>query len=131
LIVVDSSAIIAILLKEVDADYYKDTVRNAGGLCMAAPNKLEVMMVVGGRMGEDGRNLAQALIDSQRIEVVPFTEALTDIATDAFFRFGKGRNHSARLNFGDCMAYALAKFLDAPLLYKGGDFALTDIKSAA
>jgi ribonuclease VapC len=81
-------------------------------------------------MGQDGIELAQELMDSLRIETTPFTQTLADLAVDAFMRYGKGRSHPAKLNFGDCMAYALAKSLNAPLLYKGGDFALTDVKSA-
>lgn len=86
------------------------------------------MMVAGGRFGADGIGLAQDLIDSCSIEVADWTEALSDIATQAFLRFGKGR-HSAGLNFGDCMAYALAKSLDVPLFYKGNDFAKAGVRN--
>ena len=86
-------------------------------------------MVMGGRFGWDGIVELQSLIAANSIEVISWTEELADVAADAFLRFGKGR-HSAKLNFGDCMAYALAKSLDAPLLYKGADFARTDIRSA-
>ena len=64
------------------------------------------------------------------IRIEPWTDRHADIAQDAFTRYGKGQGHPAQLNFGDCMSYALAKSLDMPLLYKGGDFALTDIRSA-
>lgn len=70
------------------------------------------------------------LIDTLRIEISAWTRQHADIAAEAFLRFGRGRGHAAKLNFGDCMAYALAKSLDAPLLFKGDDFALTDIRSA-
>ena len=83
----------------------------------------------GGRFGRPGLLVAQDLLDENGIETVDWTNSLADIATEAFMRFGKGR-HKASLNFGDCMAYALAKSLDAPLLYKGDDFAKTDIESA-
>jgi ribonuclease VapC len=130
LIVLDSSPLVAVLLREVDADHYKDAVRQADRLYITAPNKLEAMMVVGGKMGQNGIALVQELIGNLQIETVPFTEVLADRATDAFLRYGKGQNHPAKLNFGDCIAYALAKSLDAPLLYKGDDFAKTDIRSA-
>jgi ribonuclease VapC len=130
LIVVDSSPLIAILRKEVDAEQFYDVLRGAGQLSMTAPSKLEVMMVASGRIRSAGPRLAQALIDNMRIDIIPFTESLTDVAATAFMRYGKGQNHPAKLNFGDCIAYALAKSSDVPLLYKGGDFALTDIRSA-
>jgi ribonuclease VapC len=130
LIVLDSSPLVAVMLREVDADHYKDAVRQADRLYITAPNKLEVMMVVGGKMGQNGIALVQELIGNLQIETVPFTEVLADRAADAFLRYGKGQNHPAKLNFGDCIAYALAKSLDAPLLYKGDDFAKTDIRSA-
>ena len=86
-------------------------------------------MVMGGRYGPDGIVELNLLIEANDIEVVSWTSELADAAAEAFLRFGKGR-HPAKLNFGDCMAYALAKSLDAPLLYKGDDFARTDIRSA-
>jgi ribonuclease VapC len=131
LIVVDSSAIIAILLAESDAETFRSALAEADQCVMAASSKLEVMMVAGGRFRADGVETAQAILDQAGVDIVPFAEALSDIAAQAFLRFGKGQSHPAKLNFGDCMAYALAKSLDAPLLYKGDDFALTDIKSAA
>ena len=97
---------------------------------MAAPTKVELLMVAIGRKRVEGRPAVIRLLDQYRIEIMEFTDPLADLAVEAFARFGKGR-HEAGLNFGDCMAYALARSLDAPLLYKGGDFALTDIRSAA
>lgn len=86
-------------------------------------------MVAVGRKAEPGRNMAEALLARFNISVVSWNDSHASIAADAFVRFGKGR-HDAKLNFGDCMSYALAKSLDAPLLYKGDDFSKTDIKSA-
>lgn len=86
-------------------------------------------MVMGGRYGRDGIDELNLLIEANGIEVISWTGELADAAAEAFLRFGKGL-HPAKLNFGDCMAYALAKSLDAPLLYKGDDFAKTDIRSA-
>ena len=86
-------------------------------------------MVAVGRKDVPGRDMAEALLARFNIAVVPWTDDHAGIAADAFLRFGKGR-HPANLNFGDCMAYALAKSLDAPLLFKGDDFSKTDVKSA-
>ncbi len=128
MIVIDSSPLIAIIKNEHDAETYRSAIATASRIIIGAPTKLEVMMVSGGRFGGTGLLVAQDLLDQNSIETVDWTNSLADIAARAFMRFGKGR-HKASLNFGDCMAYALAKSLDAPLLYKGGDFALTDIKS--
>ena len=84
-------------------------------------------MVTGGRDGVAGQAEARLLLEKFDIEMVEWSDALTDTAAEAFMRFGKGK-HPASLNFGDCMAYALAKSLDAGLLYKGGDFSLTDVR---
>ncbi len=86
-------------------------------------------MVAMGRKDDQARLEADDLLEKFGIEIVDWTGQFADLATDAFGKYGKGR-HKAALNFGDCMAYALAKSLDAPLLYKGDDFALTDLRSA-
>lgn len=86
-------------------------------------------MVAGGQFGAEGLLKAQRLLTELGVTIVPWTEDLSDVSVATFMQFGKGR-HPAKLNFGDCMAYALAKSLDAPLLYKGSDFAKTDIRSA-
>jgi ribonuclease VapC len=96
---------------------------------MGAPSKFELFLVMGAAQGEDGVVDARLLLDRLGIEVVDWTSDLADLATNAFLRLGK-RRHRAGLNFGDCMAYALAKALDAPLLFKSDDFALTDIRRA-
>ena len=76
-----------------------------------------------------GINHVEDLVAQFEIQAVPFTPGMAHLAADAFHRFGRGR-HKAALNYGDCMSYALAKSLDAPLLYKGNDFALTDLRNA-
>jgi ribonuclease VapC len=130
LIVVDSSALIAIFKGEIEAPIFRSALSQAALAVMAAPTKIEFMMVAGGRFGQDGLVAAQALLESSGIAVQDWTEVLSNRAVEAFMRYGKGR-HPAKLNFGDCMSYALAKSLNAPLLYKGDNFAKTDIKSAA
>ncbi len=129
MIVVDSSALTAILLCESDHSEFTSAIADAEELFIAAPNALEFSMVAIGKFGDEGRLMAEALITETGLTVVPFDERQLAMALDAFLRFGRGRNHPARLNYGDCMAYALAQFLDAPLLFKGEDFSKTDIRS--
>lgn len=86
------------------------------------------MVAQGNRIGRTTAD-TEALLARPRFRIVPWSDALVAIARDAFLTYGKGR-HPAGLNFGDCMSYALAKSLDAPLLYKGEDFAKTDVRSA-
>lgn len=97
---------------------------------IAAPTLFETMLVAISKKETVGIHHVNALLDQFGIQIVPFSVELAPIAAEAYRRFGKGR-HKAALNFGDCMSYALAKSLDAPLLYKGNDFALTDIRAAA
>jgi ribonuclease VapC len=86
-------------------------------------------MVLASRAGRDVRSQLAAFFRRKDVAVVPFTEEHFQVATDAFPRFGKGR-HRAALNFGDCMAYAVAAVAGLPLLYTGNDFAQTDIPAA-
>jgi ribonuclease VapC len=130
LIVVDSSAIIAILLDEPERHLLERAISEAERAVMSVANALEVIMVAVGKAGGSGRQRAEILIRASQIEITALQPDDWQIAVDVFMRFGRGRGHPAKLNFGDCMAYALAKSLDAPLLYKGEDFALTDIRSA-
>lgn len=127
MMVIDTSALIAVQFGEPEAKQFRSVIRPR--MMVGAPTLLEYYLVVGGRYGDVGRLEAEALVERLDLAVINFTEEMAHIASDAFMRFGKGK-HRAKLNFGDCMAYALAKSLDAPLLYKGGDFAKTDIRSA-
>lgn len=129
MIVVDSSVVIAILWEEVGAARYLDVIKAADSMTIGAPNALEVYMVATGRYGVSAGEKALRSLRTLDIRIADFTPALVAIAGQAFEHFGKGR-HKAGLNYGDCMSYALAKSLDAPLLYKGNDFAMTDIRSA-
>ena len=128
MIVVDSSAIIAIVLAEDDADSLLTVVSNADEAFMAAPSVLELEIVLRAKTGNRGRSAAQVLSELA-ISIVPFSANHLAEAIAAFSRFGRGR-HPAGLNFGDCFSYALAKALAAPLLFKGDDFARTDIRPA-
>ena len=130
MIVVDTSAIIAILFGEPDAPALTEKLMAHGRVLIGAPTLFEVRLVMGGRQQQEGIEDADSLLTQSSIETVAWTAELADLATDAFLRFGKGQGHPAQLNFGDCMAYAVAKSLDAPLLFKGDDFLQTDIRSA-
>jgi ribonuclease VapC len=127
MIVVDTSALIAIVFNEPDAQQYLDALANADRVVIAAPSVLELRTVLCRKLGRDHMFDADALLALPSLEIADWTADDLGFATDALRRFG-GR--PASLNFGDCIVYALAKRLDAPLLYKGEDFARTDIRPA-
>ena len=128
-LVVDSSALVAIIRREPNYDELVDRLEeDVGSAAMAAPTLLETLIVLSSKAGALASSIEQ-LIPSLGIETVAFTPDLAQLAHRAFLQFGKGY-HPARLNFGDCISYALAKSLDAPLLFKGNDFTQTDIRSA-
>jgi ribonuclease VapC len=129
-VILDSSAIVAILLKEEGAEELEAIVAAAPVLGVGAPTFVESLMVLSSRFGRElaARNLEGFLSRSDAV-VVSFTEDHTRAAAEAFARFGKGR-HRAALNFGDCMSYAVAKLAGQPLLCTGSDFAKTDLKLA-
>lgn len=131
MIIVDTSALISIYLREDDSTMFEEALFTNQTALIAAPTALEFVMVAQSRRST--RNIAASpdiVLTTHGLRVEPWTARHLAIARDAFTRFGKGQGHPARLNFGDCIAYALAKSLDAPLLYKGDDFARTDIRSA-
>jgi ribonuclease VapC len=130
LIVVDTSALVAILLGEPDAAVFSAALAGASKRLLSAVTRVELSLVIEGRKGEPGRALLEQLLADGEFEIVAVTAQHAEIAIDAFRRFGK-RRHPAGLNIGDCFSYALAKSLDAPLLFKGADFAATDIRAAA
>jgi ribonuclease VapC len=129
MIVVDSSALIAITLGEPEEKAFTQCIETAGHSVVSAPTYLETSNVLEGRHGAAGRMQFEAAMRrfaGPGLSVVSFDEAMADLAREGFRRYGKGR-HPAALNFGDCFAYALAKALDAPLLFKGTDFGKTDV----
>lgn len=127
--VVDTSAIVAILLGEVGYERYVRALADAETCLMAAPTWLECAMVITTRLGQPGMDAMEQLLAGALVEVVPFDEELARAAHRAWIQFGKGR-HPAALNFGDCISYALARQSKAPLLFKGLDFAQTDALAA-
>ena len=124
--VLDSSAIVAIHLKEPGHERLIEAIENAEVVVVGVPTLLEAAMVLTTRLGQDARPLLYALVRRLEAEVVAFSEEHLDAATAAFLRFGRGR-HPAGLNFGDCMSYAVAVVASMPLLFTGEDFARTDI----
>jgi ribonuclease VapC len=127
-IAVDTSAIIAVLLGEPEADEFRGMLLTNEPYVIG-PILLETVMVLSRRIPTKPDEWLLAFLFSIGAETVPFDQQMTVLAQDAFLAFGKGR-HPAKLNFGDCMAYALAKSQGMPLLFKGDDFALTDIARA-
>ena len=127
--VLDSSAIVAIHLKEPGHDRLIDAIDRAEVVVIGAPTLLETAMVLTTRLGQDARPLLSAFLRRLEAEVIAFNEEHLDAATTAFLRFGRGR-HPAALNFGDCMSYAVASVAGLPLLFTGADFAQTDIARA-
>ena len=128
--IVDSSALVAILLEEPEALRLTTAIAQSPVCLLPSSCFLEASMILIGRHGEDGQLNLDLYLARSRMEIVPFTEPQARLARDAFKRYGKGR-HPAQLNFGDCMAYALAKETGEELLFKGTDFSQTDISVAA
>ncbi len=127
--VIDSSALIAIMVGEPERRSFIEAVTAADTRLVGAPTMLEASMVVLSRTGEGRLQDLRDFCAGGAVEMVPFGPEHVELAVDAFRRFGKGR-HPAGLNFGDCFSYALAKATGEPLLFKGDDFSQTDIKRA-
>jgi ribonuclease VapC len=124
--VVDTSALLAIFLAEPERRQFLDVITQDGTRCISAANVLETGIVLEARRGEAAGREFDLFLHHARLEVVPVDSDQIEIARVAWRKYGKGR-HRAGLNFGDCFAYALAKVLDQPILFKGDDFTHTDI----
>lgn len=130
MIVVDSSALVAIFEHELDAALFATAIRHADRLLISAVNAHETGMVMRARHGEAAVDrMWRFLREENDFEIVPFDEAQAREALSAFGRYGKGIDPKARLNLADCVAYALAKNMNSPLLFKGDDFLATDISA--
>ena len=128
MIAVDTSALLAIALEEAERDQFTNIIGT--NLCIiGATTVMETHMLLRQRIGAEGIEFLENLLARRTVTVIAFDSILLPIARLAFDRYGRGR-HRAGLNFGDCMAYAIAKANNVPLLFKGNDFALTDIHSA-
>ena len=125
--VIDTSAILAILQNEPEQDAFIEAIESADIRLVSAASFFEASIVILTRYGMDGILDLDLFLAKARIEISSVDSDQANIARRAFREFGRGR-HPAELNFGDCFSYALAKSLDLPLLFKGNDFSKTDIR---
>ena len=126
---VETSAIVAMMLEEAGADELFESLKTADRPVTTVINAFEAALSVG-RTIENyplSMRLVPQFLQSARIEMIGLDAGLYPVLVDAYLRFGKGTGHPAKLNFGDCFSYAFAKRAGVPLLYKGNDFAETDI----
>ena len=128
--ILDTSAIIAILRNEPDASRFTEAIQAGETRIVSAATYLEAAIIVDSNRDPVLSRRLDELIEQANVSIEPVTDAQARIARDAYRDFGRGSGHPARLNFGDCFAYALAKATGEPLLFKGSDFAHTDIASA-
>ncbi len=127
--ILDSSAIVTVFLREKGSDRVLDALETADVCRVGAPTLVETAMVLTSRLGDDGRTMLLSLLQEVNVDVLSFGDAHWRIAQSAFVRYGKGR-HPAALNFGDCLTYATAYVAGEPLLCVGDDFAQTDLELA-
>jgi ribonuclease VapC len=125
--VIDSSALIALLLGEPETADFVATIAAAPGRVVSAPTYLETAIVILARSGPKAQEQFDRLLIDLEIEVVPFARDQAALAISAYQKYGKGSGHAAGLNFGDCLSNALAKLREEPLLFKGNDFSRTDL----
>jgi ribonuclease VapC len=128
-LIVDASALVAILLQEPEAKALTRALGVATFKGLSAASYLETAVVIDGRGDPVASRQVDNLIARSSIQIEPVTASQALIARAAYRDFGRGSGHPAKLNFGDCFSYALAKTLDEPLLYKGDDFGHTDLRS--
>jgi ribonuclease VapC len=127
--ILDASAIIAILCDEPEAVEFAEAIEEAAERRISAVNYVEAAVVVDGSRDPVASRRFDDLIREAKILIEPVTEAQAELAREAYRDFGRGSGHPAKLNFGDCFAYALARDKREPMLYKGDDFGHTDIQA--
>ena len=127
--IVDSSAVVAVLLREPERDHLLDRLAASPRRGIGTPTLVETGLVLAARTGERAESLLRGAITELDLTPVVFDDRHRHAALKAFQRYGRGR-HPARLNFGDCMSYAVAKVAGAPLLFTGDDFTQTDLTAA-
>jgi ribonuclease VapC len=125
--VIDTSALIAILFAEVEKDIFLQAIATDGVRLMSASTHTETSIVFAVRYGWENLPKLDSLIETLDIKIIPFSLEQSTVARAAYLKYGKGR-HPARLNMGDCFSYALAITMNEPLLFKGNDFSQTDIQ---
>jgi ribonuclease VapC len=128
--VTDTSAIIALLHDEAEADAFKVAFHEADAVFISSATALEVSCVARSVRFDDGSARLLALLDLLALTSVPFDDEQLAVARHAYTAYGRGSGHAANLNMGDCFSYALAKSRNLPLLFKGDDFVHTDIEPA-
>ena len=131
MIAIDSSALMAIILDEPERKSFLDILDRAEKALVSAATLIESRMVAHGKGGEKLVLALDEIVQGYTMEIVPPGPAEIEIAHSAFVKYGKGNGHPAQLNFGDLFSYALAKSRGVPLLFKGDDFALTDVRVAS
>ena len=129
--VIDTSALIAIMQNEPERRRFNELIEAATATYVSAATLLETRMVLFARSGDSAVLALDAFLLKSRMIVMEVSPHIADIAFDAYRKYGKVSGRGAVLNYGDCFSYALAKHLAAPLLFKGNDFSKTDIRSAA
>jgi len=128
-VILDASAIVAIVLRERDRDELLDKLESASTAGVGAPTLAETAIVLASRLGDETPVDLARFVERAGLVVIAFGQLHWWTAAEAWLRFGKGR-HPAALNFGDCLAYATAQVAAEPLLYKGDDFSKTDLALA-
>ena len=127
--ILDTSAVVAIVFREPEQEEFLSKIGSAPLVGIGAPTLVETTIVLAARLGEHGQKILSSIIERAGIIVVSFDPPHTQLAIEAWLRFGRGR-HPAALNFGDCLAYATARLAGRPLLCKGNDFSQTDVALA-
>lgn len=127
--ILDTSVLVAILFQEPEAEDFARLILAADICRLSVANQLELAIVLERQARPDAARQAEAFLRAAAIVVEPVTLQQGALARQAYYDFGRGR-HRARLNFGDCFAYALAKAMDEPLLFKGREFVQTDVRVA-
>lgn len=127
--VIDTSALIAILLSESEKERFIYAILMDNTRLISTPTFTETSIVFAAKLGSDNLFLLDSLIRNLEITLADFTADQAMVARIAYSKYGKGCQHPARLNMGDCFSYALAKVTDEPLIFKGNDFSKTDIKT--
>ncbi len=126
MIVLDSSILVGIIKGERDSERLIDLL--AGEECaIGAPTLVETRLWCAANLARRTSRWLEEFVNREEVSVIPFSREMADVASTAFATFGRASGHPARLNFGDCLAYAVAGVMRAPLLFKGGDFGHTDV----
>jgi ribonuclease VapC len=125
--VIDTSAVLAILLGEPEQRQFNEKIEVDPVRLMSAASYLETAIVIDDRFGHEGARDLRLFLTEGEVAIEPVTMDQAEVAREAYRQFGKG-NHSAALNFGDCFSYALARLTGEPLLFKGNDFTPTDLQ---